>query len=115
MSRQPCGRYTYVPPGNPFFLTELLSSLGGETTAADLLSFMPASAREVVSQRLSDLPYQVRRVLEVCAVIGTEVDLGLLDGVLAEAGSAPTRFASPSAARCWAGTWPGDGCVSCIP
>ncbi len=61
--------------GNPFFVKELARA-GSED--------LPDGVRDVVRHRLAALPEPVRAVLGKAAVIGAEVDLGLLGDVLEE-------------------------------
>ncbi len=62
--------------GNPFFTTELARLLAGGhgLPAADV----PSGVRDVVRRRLALLPDATRDLLRVAAVIGRDVDLGLL-------------------------------------
>ena len=62
--------------GNPFFTTELarLLASGQGLPGADV----PSGVRDVVRQRLSLLPEATVDLLRVAAVIGRDVDLGLL-------------------------------------
>jgi len=61
--------------GNPFFITELLSS-GGST--------LPDTVRDAVLARAARLARPARAVLELAAVIGERAELALLEGVLGE-------------------------------
>ncbi|WP_116204775.1 BTAD domain-containing putative transcriptional regulator [Amycolatopsis circi] len=63
--------------GNPFFVKELARALDAE---GDL----PDGVRDVVRNRIAALPDHVRAVLGKAAVIGADVDLGLLGDVLEE-------------------------------
>ncbi|WP_275294417.1 BTAD domain-containing putative transcriptional regulator [Amycolatopsis sp. La24] len=63
--------------GNPFFVKELARALDAE---GDL----PDGVRDVVRNRIAALPDHVRAVLGKAAVIGADVDLGLLGDVLDE-------------------------------
>ncbi|HEV3494844.1 MAG TPA: AAA family ATPase, partial [Actinomycetes bacterium] len=62
--------------GNPFFTTELarLLASGEGLPAADV----PSGVRDVVRRRLALLPERTAELLTVAAVIGRDVDLGLL-------------------------------------
>jgi DNA-binding SARP family transcriptional activator len=62
--------------GNPFFTTELarLLASGQGLPARDV----PSGVRDVVRQRLALLPEPTAELLRVAAVIGRDVDLGLL-------------------------------------
>lgn len=64
--------------GNPFFVRELARLLvaGGDLAA------VPAGVRDVVRYRFATLPDDVQAVLRHAAVLGLEIDLDLLPGVL---------------------------------
>ncbi|MFC9607405.1 ATP-binding protein [Streptomyces niveus] len=70
--------------GNPYFVVQFLSHLGDarllhDPDAADiLLAQIPVGVRDVLRQHLSTLPEPVLRVLRLCAVIGTEVNVDLV-------------------------------------
>ncbi len=66
----------HLTGGNPFFLAEVLRDRG---------SRLPASAREAVLGRVDALSRPARRSLEVAALLGSRVDLELLDAVAAPA------------------------------
>jgi DNA-binding CsgD family transcriptional regulator len=66
----------HLTGGNPFFLAEVLRERG---------SALPASAREAVLGRVDALSRPARRALEVAALLGSRVDLDLLDAVAAPA------------------------------
>jgi len=59
--------------GNPFFVTEVLSSA---------TSGLPATVRDAVLARVACLTPPGRKVLEAAAVIGARIDHGLLEKVL---------------------------------
>lgn len=61
--------------GNPFFVTELLSSRG---------STLPDTVRDAVLARAARLPQRARTVLELAAVIGATAELALLAEILGE-------------------------------
>src|SRR5262249_4635697 len=61
------------PSGNPFFVTEVLSSA---------TSGLPATVRDAVLARVACLTPPGRKVLEAAAVIGARIDHGLLEKVL---------------------------------
>ncbi len=65
--------------GNPLFLTELGAQLseGGDPDA------IPASVEDAIAARIDRLDATRRRTLRAAAVIGVEVDLALLDEILA--------------------------------
>lgn len=58
--------------GNPFFLTEILASEGGN---------VPASVEDAVLARASRLSPQARAVLDIAAVIGATCDLHVLQRI----------------------------------
>ena len=62
----------HLTSGNPFFLTEVLRDPGNR---------LPASAREAVLGRIDGLSRPARRALDVAALLGTRVDLSMLDEV----------------------------------
>lgn len=64
--------------GNPFFVRELARLLGSDGA----LESVPPGVRDVVRYRVAKLPGSVQAVLRPAAVIGTEIDLGLLAGLI---------------------------------
>ncbi len=68
--------------GNPFFVVELLRLLGSDDQLAAAQD-IPAGVRDVLRQRLAQLPEQTNTVLLVAAVVGREFDL---DTVIAVTG-----------------------------
>ncbi|MEW9528464.1 BTAD domain-containing putative transcriptional regulator [Microbispora sp. NPDC049125] len=67
--------------GNPFFVRELsrlLAADGGIHDDADIRAAVPVTVRDVVRDRTADLDDDARNLLEAAALIGREVDLGLL-------------------------------------
>jgi len=62
--------------GNPFYVTEVLQAG---------LGAVPSSARDVVLSRAGRLSRESREVLDVAALIGTRVELDLLNSVTASA------------------------------
>ncbi len=77
--------------GNPFLIREVwrdLSGRGGLAVLAHLDPQAPESLRHTVSQRLSGLPPEHRRTVEVAAVIGEEFSVPLLATVRAADGRA---------------------------
>ncbi|MBB4927321.1 BTAD domain-containing putative transcriptional regulator [Kitasatospora kifunensis] len=89
--------------GNPYFVSQLLSLLGGTEGLHDphaarlLLARVPSGVREVLRQRFATLPAEALLALRTCAVLGTEVDLRLLNEIAGEELS--TRAAIESAVR----------------
>ncbi|MFD9740596.1 ATP-binding protein [Umezawaea sp. NPDC059074] len=61
--------------GNPFFVRELSRLLGDASAPA---GGVPSTVRDVVRDRLADLDDDARDVLRIAALIGRDVDLGLL-------------------------------------
>jgi DNA-binding CsgD family transcriptional regulator/tetratricopeptide (TPR) repeat protein len=72
----PADELHHLTGGNPFFLTEVLRDRGNR---------LPASAREAVLGRVDELSRPARRTLEVASLLGSRVDLDLLDAVAAPA------------------------------
>ncbi|GEL20012.1 ATP-binding protein [Pseudonocardia asaccharolytica] len=64
--------------GNPFFVGELSRMLAGG--CADRAR-VPGAVRDVVGRRLARLPARCRELLEVAAVAGADLDLGLVAAV----------------------------------
>ena len=58
--------------GNPFYVTEVVQAGMGE---------VPASARDAVLARAANLTSEPRDLLDVAALIGTRVELRLLESV----------------------------------
>lgn len=67
----------HLTGGNPYFLTEVLRHAGP--------GVLPASARDAVLGRVDGLSQPARRLLEAASLLGTRVDLDLLDGVVRSA------------------------------
>ena len=69
--------------GNPFFLEELARAVveRGEPTLA---LAVPATIQEVLMARIDRLPNALRRLLQTASVLGREVPIRLLRGVLEE-------------------------------
>jgi DNA-binding CsgD family transcriptional regulator len=64
--------------GNPFFVGEVGRLLLQEGTFANAsMAVVPRRARDVITWRLSRLPQETRAVLDVAALIGTEIPLDL--------------------------------------
>ncbi len=61
--------------GNPFFLEELAVSLASESADAGLV---PDSVQAVIAARIDRLPSAQKRLLQIAAVIGSRIPLGLL-------------------------------------
>lgn len=68
--------------GNAFFVRELARLLAAEGPAA--LDTVPPGVRDVVRHRVEALPDEARGVVRRAAVIGTDVDLGLLEALAGE-------------------------------
>lgn len=64
--------------GNPFFVTEITQDARRSGHGLDP-SRIPDTARQWIERRAAALDPQVSAVLDLCAVIGLEVDLDLLD------------------------------------
>ncbi|MGK2868581.1 MAG: BTAD domain-containing putative transcriptional regulator [Mycobacterium sp.] len=67
--------------GNPFFVRELsrfLADGGGFSTAAPARSGVPSTVRDVVRDRLSQLDGDAEALLQIAALMGRDVGLGLL-------------------------------------
>ncbi|MEV6906815.1 BTAD domain-containing putative transcriptional regulator [Amycolatopsis sp. NPDC051071] len=69
--------------GNAFFVRELARLLAAEGAAA--LDAVPPGVRDVVRHRVHGLPEAARDVVRRAAVIGTDVELELLEAVAGEA------------------------------
>jgi two-component system, NtrC family, response regulator AtoC len=69
--------------GNPFFLEELVRSVGGLDTAGPLdAALVPDTIQEAVTARIDRLAEPTRRALRTAAVIGREFSRGLLGRAL---------------------------------
>ena len=67
--------------GNPFFLQEL-ARLVRDSSDPDLAwDDIPGTVHDVLTHRLSRLPVEARRLLDVAAVVGRDCELGLLEAV----------------------------------
>jgi len=67
--------------GNPFLAREvcrLLARSGGVNGQAELPSAIPATVRDVVQARVAGLGDDAERILHIAALIGRDVELGLL-------------------------------------
>jgi DNA-binding SARP family transcriptional activator/tetratricopeptide (TPR) repeat protein len=67
--------------GNPFFIRELsrlLADDGALTDAAGAYGVVPATVRDIVIDRMSGLDAGARDLLRTAALIGRDLDLGLL-------------------------------------
>ena len=67
--------------GNPFFIRELsrlLADVGELTEDAAVRAGVPPTVRDVVRDRMAGLDDGTRGVLQIAALIGRDVDLGLL-------------------------------------
>jgi DNA-binding CsgD family transcriptional regulator/tetratricopeptide (TPR) repeat protein len=64
--------------GNPFFVTEILRQ-------GSALSGVPATVRDAVLGRADPLPLKAREVLQLAAIVPRQIELALVDAVLAPA------------------------------
>ncbi|MFI5959002.1 ATP-binding protein [Cryptosporangium sp. NPDC051539] len=66
--------------GNPFFVRELarLLAVNGGLSSGGSVAEVPATVRDVVRNRLAGLGGDTRDLLRIAALIGREVDVGLL-------------------------------------
>jgi tetratricopeptide (TPR) repeat protein len=64
--------------GNPFFVTEVLASASGE---------IPDTVRDAVLARVARLSSDGRAALDAASVLGSDVDIGVLEEVLGQAPS----------------------------
>jgi DNA-binding SARP family transcriptional activator len=67
--------------GNPFLAREvcrLLARSGGINRQAEPPSAIPATVRDVVRARVAGLDHDAQRILQIAALIGRDVDVGLL-------------------------------------
>ena len=71
-----------VTGGNPFFVTEVLAAGSADT---------PATVRDAVMARVARLPEAARTVLELIALAGPRVEVGLLEALSADALTAAER------------------------
>jgi class 3 adenylate cyclase/tetratricopeptide (TPR) repeat protein len=71
--------------GNPLFLKELVAG----TLAEDLHGELPSSVEEVIAVRIDRLRPPERAALRTASVLGMEVEVGLLAGLLAGDGPVP--------------------------
>jgi DNA-binding winged helix-turn-helix (wHTH) protein/predicted ATPase/class 3 adenylate cyclase len=76
--------------GNPFFLEELARTVG-EQEAWRLPLQVPETVQAVLAARLDRLPPDAKRLLQVAAVCGSEVDFPLLHAVVAQPEEAMQR------------------------
>ncbi|WP_457189819.1 BTAD domain-containing putative transcriptional regulator [Nocardioides sp. P5_E3] len=67
--------------GNPFFLQELARLVRDSTHPHLAWDDIPETVHDVLTHRLSRLPVQARRLLDVAAVVGRDCELGLLEVV----------------------------------
>jgi class 3 adenylate cyclase/tetratricopeptide (TPR) repeat protein len=77
--------------GNPFFAEELVNSLiekstqlkvsGDAPDAAPLVNALPATVQAVIGERIDRLVATQRTLLHICAVIGKEIPLAVLQDV----------------------------------
>jgi DNA-binding SARP family transcriptional activator len=64
--------------GNPFFVRELARSVERQGSPAVVPTAVPAGVRDVVRGRMARLPEATKEILPVAALIGRDVELGLL-------------------------------------
>ncbi|GAA2554520.1 hypothetical protein GCM10010435_26250 [Winogradskya consettensis] len=70
--------------GNPFFVRELsrlFADTGALTRDTVARAGVPTTVRDVVRDRMAGLDDQARRLLQIAALIGRDIDLGLLTRV----------------------------------
>ncbi len=67
--------------GNPFFLQELARLVRDSSDPRLAWSEIPGTVHDVLNHRLSRLPVEARRLLDVAAVVGRDCELGLLEAV----------------------------------
>jgi DNA-binding SARP family transcriptional activator/tetratricopeptide (TPR) repeat protein len=70
--------------GNPFFIRELTRVLavgGGLTRDSVTRAGVPATVRDIVADRMAVLDGPTRLLLQIAALVGRNIDLGLLAGV----------------------------------
>lgn len=67
--------------GNPFFLQELARLVRDSPEPHLAWDDIPGTVHDVLAHRLSRLPVQARRLLDVAAVVGRDCELGLLEAV----------------------------------
>jgi DNA-binding SARP family transcriptional activator len=72
--------------GNPYFVLDFAAHLHAGMTPADVRTLVPAGLREVILERLSALPAEVRAVLDVCSVLDDGGPYAVLEDMLAEDG-----------------------------
>ncbi|WP_326626770.1 AAA family ATPase [Nonomuraea fuscirosea] len=64
--------------GNPFFIRELSRQLAGDGALTDATGAVPATVRDIVIDRMSGLDADARDLLRTAALMGRDIDLGLL-------------------------------------
>ncbi|RYC14316.1 AfsR/SARP family transcriptional regulator [Nocardioides zhouii] len=67
--------------GNPFFLQELARLVRDSPDPGEAWDDIPGTVHDVLTHRLSRLPVEARRLLDVTAVVGRDCELGLLEAV----------------------------------
>jgi tetratricopeptide (TPR) repeat protein len=76
--------------GNPLFLQEMSRLVGEQGAAALAAGALPEGVREVIRQRLDRLAPEARRLLDLAAVAGDEIDVALLAAASGRAPAAVT-------------------------
>jgi DNA-binding SARP family transcriptional activator len=74
--------------GNPFYVREVSRFLGDQGPLTDVRAGVPSTVRDVVRGRMTGLDDTTRGLLQVAALIGLDVDLGLLARACADDGAA---------------------------
>ena len=91
--------------GNPLFASEfirLIAPAGGDPLAELAAAPMPAGARGLIGQRLGMLPARCRELLGLGAVLGREIDLGVLAKLAGESTDCLLAALGPALeTACW--------------
>ena len=99
--------------GNPFFATEIVRLLEGETTTEEdcervARTGVPSGVRDVLLRRLGRLEPESRRALEIAAAIGRDFEIGLLADSLGADRLSVTEWLDDAVAAGLVGTADGD-------